>query len=65
MQQAEQELKQVQQQYKTYEKQDGDLKEKIVDIKHDIQKFDNIIKENHSKQNHWNSEVIIHIKIFW
>ncbi len=54
---AEKELKQVQEEYKEFEKQDIELKEKEMDLKHDVQKFDNIVKENASKLKHWKSEV--------
>eukprot|EP00794_Sanderia_malayensis_P011500 gene11500-12695_t len=57
MQTAEQELKKVQEECKVFEKQESELKEKEVDLKHDVQKFDNIMKENNSKLKHWKAEI--------
>eukprot|EP00794_Sanderia_malayensis_P006418 gene6418-7150_t len=57
MQTAEEELKKVQEECKVFEKQESELKEKEVDLKHDVQKFDNIMKENNSKLKHWKAEI--------
>ena len=57
MKEMEAELNVVRAAYATTEKEEGEFKSKEIDIKHELSKFDTVVKENHGKLKHWQKEV--------
>ena len=43
--------------YEATDKGEGDLKSKEIDLNHEFQKYETIVKENHNKIIHWKNKV--------
>ncbi|KXJ26205.1 Structural maintenance of chromosomes protein 4 [Exaiptasia diaphana] len=56
LKEKEQVLKKSANEYAAVEAKEQALREKEVDIKHEVEKFDGILKENHHKVKHWKNE---------
>jgi len=51
------ELEKVKKAFESTDKDEADLKSKEIDLKHEHQKYENTVKENHGKINHWKNKV--------
>ena len=57
MKEMQVELEKVKKDFESTDKEEGDLKSKEIDLKHEHQKYENTVKENHSKIQHWKNKV--------
>lgn len=58
MKQVEEELTQLRQQQTQLEEEEQKLEKDNVEVKHELEKYDNIVKDNQAKVKHWNKEVM-------
>ena len=63
MKEMQLELEKVKKAFESTDKEEGDLKSKEIDFKHEHQKFENTVKENHAKIIHWKNKVIQRLQI--
>ena len=64
MKEMQVELEKVKKDFESTDKEEGDLKSKEIDLKHEHQKFENTVKENHSKIQHWKNKVTANFSFF-
>lgn len=64
MKEMQVELEKVKKDFESTDKEEGNLKSKEIDLKHEHQKFENTVKENQSKIQHWKNKVIYLQQIF-
>ena len=57
MQEMEATLKTVSEEFTVLEQEETDLKSKEVDIKHEVEKYEVVYKENQQKVKHWKKEL--------
>ena len=50
-------LHEVKTTFEATDKEEADLRSKEIDFKHEFQKYENTVKENHGKIIHWESKV--------
>ena len=41
------------------EAEEAQLQKKQIDVKHDVEKYENLVKENQAKSKHWKKEVCL------
>ena len=57
MKAAETSLNEVNKELAKLEDDENDIQKEVVDVKNELEKFQNIIKENQTKIKHWKKEV--------
>jgi len=50
-------LEEVKQAFESTDTDEGNMRNKEVDLKHEVQKYENTVKENHNKIIHWESKL--------
>ena len=59
MKDAETALNEMKREVTRLEEEENKLQKEVVDIKHELEKFENIMKTNQQKIKHWKKEVCI------
>ena len=59
MKEVEQELEKVKKEYGGLEENENKLRSEEIDVKHEFEKYETVVKENHQKVKHWQKEVCI------
>jgi predicted nucleic acid-binding Zn-ribbon protein len=59
MKDAETVLNEMKREVARLEEEENKLQKEVVDVKHELEKFENIMKTNQQKIKHWKKEVCI------
>lgn len=57
MKEMQGQLELVKKDFEATDKDEADLRSKEIDLKHEVQKYQTTIKENHNKILHWQNKV--------
>ena len=57
MKEMQKKLEEVKLAFEATDKEEGELRSKEIDVKHELQKFENTLKENNNKIRHWKEKV--------
>ena len=60
----EESLENLRKELEAVEQEENKLRRQEVDIKHEMDKYESVLRENQNKQKHWQKEVCwIHVKL--